>query len=230
MNNLDFLQPKDGRPLMPGLVIGKVTANYDEKHKGMVQVAFYSYQEGANKTNWMRVISPAAGKGRGFYCLPEVGDEVLVAFIGQDIDHPCVIGSLWNDTDIYPKEAVSEDNRIKTFVTASGMELRFNEQKGKESIEIHTPKKLTIRLEDEKETIEIRDSAGKNRITVNSSQGKVEIQSAHSMTVQAEDIQLKAGNSLKMTAGQIELKANAGMKLEASGVLQVKGSMVKLNG
>ena len=40
---------------------------------------------------------------RGVYLLPEVGDEVLVAFENGDIAHPIVVGSLWNDEEPPPE-------------------------------------------------------------------------------------------------------------------------------
>lgn len=42
---------------------------------------------------------------RATYFLPEVGDEVLVEFVGGDIAHPIVIGSLWNGKDRMPATA-----------------------------------------------------------------------------------------------------------------------------
>src|SRR5262245_3996932 len=45
---------------------------------------------------WARVATMMAGRNKGTLFLPEVGDEVLVAFERGDVRAPCVIGSLWN--------------------------------------------------------------------------------------------------------------------------------------
>ena len=45
---------------------------------------------------------PMAGKERGLVSIPEVGDEVLVAFEREDLRFPYVLGALWNGKDKPP--------------------------------------------------------------------------------------------------------------------------------
>lgn len=218
------------RKPVSGLLVGKVIANYHEDYKGMVQVSFYAYSEKANKTDWMRVLSPMAGKEKGFYSLPDVGDMVVIGFINQDTDTPVVLGSLWNDEDIYPKQAVTKENTVKAFVTKAGTRVMFSDEKEKEKIEITTPKELSICIDDEKETIQWKDKNGTNIILLNAKKGEITLTSNNKVVIQSKEIELKAETGLKMQAPQIEVNAKGQLKLQSSGMAEIKGSMVKING
>jgi type VI secretion system secreted protein VgrG len=45
---------------------------------------------------WVRVAQRSAGAGMGLQFIPRVGQEVLVQFLGGDIDRPIVVGALYN--------------------------------------------------------------------------------------------------------------------------------------
>jgi Rhs element Vgr protein len=62
---------------------------------GRVRIRFH-WQIEANATCWVRVAQRAAGGGMGSQFLPRVGQEVLVQFLGNDIDRPIVVGALYN--------------------------------------------------------------------------------------------------------------------------------------
>ena len=64
-----------GGQRMFSVTTGKVVKNWDDKHPGMVQVEIFLGEGGKNRTDWVRVAQPYAGKEFGFYFLPEVGDE-----------------------------------------------------------------------------------------------------------------------------------------------------------
>ncbi|WP_230970305.1 type VI secretion system Vgr family protein [Nitrogeniibacter aestuarii] len=71
---------------------------YCDKY-GRIKVRFH-WQQGLeaddNRSCWLRVASRQAGEGMGWQFLPRIGQEVLVGFLGQDIDRPIVIGALYN--------------------------------------------------------------------------------------------------------------------------------------
>ncbi|MBN9127373.1 MAG: hypothetical protein J0I90_07300, partial [Nitrosospira sp.] len=81
-----------------GVVVGIVTNNRDPDNMHRVKVRFPWLSQN-DESNWARVASPMAGNGRCAYFLPEVDDEVLLAFEHGSIEHPYVVGSLWNGRD-----------------------------------------------------------------------------------------------------------------------------------
>ncbi len=86
-----------------GVVAGVVTNNKDPDKLGRVKVKIGDLSDSdaeAFETTWAKMSSPMAGKERGIYFLPEVDDEVLVAFQQGDIAYPFVVGCIWNHEDV----------------------------------------------------------------------------------------------------------------------------------
>jgi phage protein D len=134
---LTTLAPKS--LLQPGQthLVGIVTDNNDPKGWGRVKVKFPTLTEEHN-SNWARIVSAGAGKGRGFDCLPEINDEVLVAFEHGDIHRPYVIGGVWNGKDQPPTpvgDSVQDGKvRLRTIKTRTGHQIQFVEEaKGSDS-------------------------------------------------------------------------------------------------
>jgi phage baseplate assembly protein V len=102
-----------------GVVIGQVTSN-DPNGEGKIEVRFPWLGE-SSEPRWCSVASPMAGADRGIYFMPEVGDEVLVAFDHGDFDHGYVIGFTWNPVNRPPSN--SSDQRI--IKSREGHTIRF---------------------------------------------------------------------------------------------------------
>lgn len=117
-------RPRAGQTLMVGIV----TDNNDPDGLGRVRVKCPTLTE-EHESNWARVVAAGAGKERGFDCLPEIEDEVLVAFEHGNIHRPYVIGGVWNGQD-KPAESVNDTVdggkvRLRTFTTRTGHTLQL---------------------------------------------------------------------------------------------------------
>ncbi len=194
-----------------GVVVGIVSNNQDPDNMHRIKVCF-PWLNQDHESNWARVATSMAGDGRGVYFLPEVDDEVLVAFEHGLIDQPYIIGSLWNGKDKAPESNQDGENNHRTLKSRSGHIIRFNDQDGQE-------------------TIEIIDKTGNNKFVIDSS--------ANTVTIEANsDIEIKsATGKLTMSAIGIELKSQADVKIEATSNMDlkanaqvsVKGTIINLN-
>lgn len=204
--------PKAGGRLY-GVVIGIVTNNQDPDNMHRVKVRFpWLSAEQADESNWARVVTPMAGKDRGLYYLPEVDDEVLVAFEHGSVDHPFVIGALWNGKDTPPESNQDKQNNCRTIKSRSGHVVRLNDKQGGEAIEIidKSGNKIVIRSTDNTLTIEAQGD-----IAIKSGSGKL------AMTAPA-GIEIQSQTSIKIKAGTT-------MDVSATGPMTVKGALIKLN-
>lgn len=197
-----------------GVVVGVVTNNQDPEGLGRVKVLF-PWLSDSEESHWARVATLMAGKDRGSFYLPEVDDEVLLAFEHGDVRFPYVVGTLWNgqDTPRYNNADGKNDKRVLT--SRSGHEFIFddNDQQGK--VVIHTKKNHTITLDDSAggEKISIADKSG-NSVEIDSNQNSIAVKSGLKLTIESQVIEIKAGGT---------------MKLEATGTLTIKGAVVMIN-
>ncbi len=218
MSILEALQGTDQDVrLISGVVPGIVTNNHDPDGLGRVKLKF-PWLSDDNETGWLRIATLMAGGDRGSFFLPEVGDEVLVAFEHGDINHPYVIGALWNGVDKPPETNADGKNNIRKIKSRSGHEIIFNDDDTakKEKIEIHTKAGHKIVLDDSagQEKIEIIDKTGSNKMTIDSVQNSINIESAM---------------QLKIKANMVEIEGTTSLTLKSNAVLTIQGLPVKIN-
>jgi Type VI secretion system/phage-baseplate injector OB domain/Phage tail baseplate hub (GPD) len=153
--------------LKPGQtnLVGLVTDNVDPKNMGRVKVKFPSLEN--QNSYWARMVMPGAGANRGFDCLPEINDEVMVAFEHGDIHRPYIIGGVWNGKDKPPepvKRSVGGGKvRLRTFKTRVGHQMQFvddNVAGRNKGIYIETAGGLKIEMDDQKKSIFIEVPGG----------------------------------------------------------------------
>jgi phage baseplate assembly protein V len=206
-----LLAPLERTERFYGVVVGIVTNNQDPENMHRVKVRFPWLSQDV-ESNWTRVATSMAGNGRGVYFLPEVDDEVLVAFEHGRVDHPYVLGCLWNGRDTPPENNNDGENNHRTIKSRSGHVVRLNDAAGKE-------------------TIEIIDKSGNNKIVVNTADNSIIIEARADITIKS------ATGKLTMEANGIELKSQAGitaqaaqsMDLKANAQVTVKGATINLN-
>lgn len=215
--SLDNILDQQNDNRIAGVVVGIVTNNQDPDGNGRVKVNFpWRGEEG--ESYWARVASLMAGNERGIVFYPEVDDEVLVTFEQGDINHPYIIGALWNGTDRPPETNSDGNNNIRKIKSRSGHEIIFNDdsQGGQEKIEIHTNSGHQIVLDDStgQENIEIVDKTGNNKIIIDSVQNSINMESAMLLTIKAKFVEIEGTSSLT---------------LKSSAVLTIQGMPVKIN-
>jgi phage baseplate assembly protein gpV len=83
-----------------GTVRAKVINVVDPLLQGRVQVKFPFIC--GDVSAWANVVQSIAGMGHGNYFIPNIGDQVLVAFENGDVNSPHIVGSLWNAASFPP--------------------------------------------------------------------------------------------------------------------------------
>src|SRR3974390_1449993 len=130
-----LLGPEDSGDRYYGVAFAIVTNNRDPEGLARVKVALPWMGDRA-ESDWARVGTPMAGPQRGVYLLPEVDDEVLVAFEQGSPSAPYVLGGLWNGKDAPPESNADGHNDRRTIKSRSGHVIRLTDTKGQEQIEI----------------------------------------------------------------------------------------------
>ncbi|HLK69147.1 MAG TPA: phage baseplate assembly protein V [Bryobacteraceae bacterium] len=156
---------------------------------------------------WARVATLMGGNNRGSWFIPDVNDEVLVAFEAGDPRRPYVLGGLWNGSDKPPQsmDGAGQNNK-KVLRSRNGVKVTLDDQNGQEQFIAETPGGQTITLKDGPGSVEIVDSNG------------------NSVKLQPSGITVNASAKVTVTASLMEisvsmLTVNAGMS-KFSGVVK----------
>lgn len=229
-----------------GVMVGIVAKNFDpnstvaggansgaDAMDGRVCVTIPTRDTEANELKWARVAMPSSGSKWGHYFLPEVGDQVLLAFEGGNIEKPYVIGCVPRTADKFLKGSVDKDNQIKRIVTRHGNAVTFEDNSGdeegrKDKLTIETAgKTLQILLDNENEKIRIGDKAKEDFIEMCTKEG------AGTLKVQIKSkIEFKVGDKITVTlngeSGAVSVKADSIALEGGSGVKVKSDSSVKL--
>jgi len=238
---------------LPSVVTGVVTDNSDPDGWGRVKVTF-PWLVDNDQGWWARVAAPMAGSLYGAYFLPEVDDEVLVAFEHGDMARPYVMGSLWNGVDKPPKgnADVLADSKVKERIikSRSGHIISFDDTQGAEKITIADKTgNNKIVFDSAKNTISIDADAdvtvnAKGKATVTAQQD-VSVTTQANAAISANNVDVKAQGNAKITAtgnlnatatGTLELKgssvsveATGSLALKATGTVNINGALVNIN-
>ena len=173
---------------------------------------------------WARVAIPYAGDGRGLVFMPEVGDEVIVGFMGGNPSEAVVLGSLHGSAAPPPCDK-SDDNDIKTIVTREGVKIEFDDKK--KHVVIETPGGNSITVSDDEKSVLVKDQNG-NKVTL-SSDGIV-LDSAKDVAVKAKgDVNIEGMNVNLKANAQLAAKGSASAEISSSGNTVVKGSIVQIH-
>jgi Rhs element Vgr protein len=219
-------------PAVHGLQIGVVVqleSDPDGEDRILVKMPL---TDNNDKGTWARMASLDAGKERGYFFRPEIGDEVIVGFVNGDPRFAVVLGMLHSSSKPAPVQA-TDTNHIKGLVTRSKMKTMFDDEN--KVMKMETPAGNFIELSEKDKAITIQDQHG-NMIKMESA--GITIKSAKDIKMEAAGaFSLKAGTDIKMEGATIsgkasttlELNGQAKAKVASSAMLELQGGMVKIN-
>jgi phage protein D len=201
------------RPI-DGVVVAIVTNNADPDDLGRVKLKF-PWLSDTYESDWCRLAHLGAGPDSGAVFLPEVNDEVLVAFEFGDVRRPYVLGGLWNGKD---KPALGDgllsNGQVKRrgFVSRRGHRAIFFDDQGKSGVALLT-------------------GDGKVRLALKETGSEIHLFADGPITIESmKDISITSQMNVKIEAqAQVQVKGNGGVKIESSGVVDVDGSIIQLN-
>ena len=227
--------------------IARVTDNNDPKGLGRVRVQFIWQEKYKTQTPWIRVVQPHAGADKGFYFIPEIGEEVLVDFEDQNAERPFVVGSNYNGKEFSKYHTSGNDKKV--IHTRSGTKIIFNDGEGSVFIEdpsgntylmdgqgninVSAPKNISFTAG---ENVNIKAGTncimevGNDMFTTVQNNNSVEIVNNHSFkskdykqTVQGAKIIDIEGNLVENTAETTHTAKKGNITIQSAGVSKVLG-------
>ena len=140
---------------------------------------------------WARLATLFGGNNRGSWFVPDVDDEVLVAFEQGDARRPYILGGLWNGKDQAPESMDGSGNNYKKVLRSrNGVKITLDDQDGQEKLLLETPGGQKITLKDGAGAVEIIDSNG-NSIKLEAS--GITVTASAKVTVNASQVAISAG-------------------------------------
>jgi uncharacterized protein involved in type VI secretion and phage assembly len=206
-----LLAPGDTDGRIYGVVVGIVTNNQDPDGMHRVKVRF-PWLDQDHESHWARVASGMAGNGRGCYFLPEADDEVLVAFEHGSLEHPYVVGSLWNGKDKPHENNGDGKNDNRTIKSRSGHVIRLNDSSGGERIDVI-------------------DKTGNNKIVITSSDNKIAIEAEGDIEITSKTGKVTiSGIEVEITSKtDVKIQGETNVDVTATGPVNIKGALVNIN-
>lgn len=184
-----------------GVVTGLVKDLNDPLSQGRIRVQFPWMSEDI-LSSWASISRPLAGKDRGFYYMPEIDDEVLVAFDHGEFDFPFVVGFLHNGVDLPPYSGI--DEHVRRLKTVSGHILEFDDRSGKERILLKTKGGHFLEMKDDAGTVEIKTSGGQ-QILMQDTPAEIKLKTTGGASVTIDDVPSQVS---AQTAGGVSIVAS----------------------
>lgn len=195
-----------------GVAEALVVDNLDPESQGRVKVKFPWFDPGMD-SEWCRVSNLYAGPDYGSFFVPEVGDEVLVAFIHGDMRLPVIIGGLYNGQDL-PPSARKADKDQKMIRTKGTHELLMDDTPGDERVRVKTKGGHVLDLDDTGGSVTAQTTGG-HAVKLDDGGKKVTVETSSGQKVEMEDaggkitIQTSTGASITLDATGVTIKATS---------------------
>jgi uncharacterized protein involved in type VI secretion and phage assembly len=185
-------ETREGDAQWYGVYLGRVLDIRDPEGLGRIKISVPSVtnESGRPYEAWARLATLFAGNHRGSWFIPDLEDEVMVAFEAGQPQQPFVLGSLWKSQDKPPTSMdVNGTNSTKIIRSRNGVQITLDDHDGQEQLVLETPAGAKLTLADGPSSIEVADANG-NSVKFEAS--GITLRSAAKVTVQATQISLSA--------------------------------------
>ena len=251
--NSGDLRTKNSSTVQGGLKLGVVKSVEDPDNLNRLIITIVD--EGLD-TFHARVMTDFASGEAGSVKIPQVGEEVIVAFLGGEFSDAVVLGGVYSMKNKPPMK-IDKDNNIWYAKTYAGTEITVDNKKDKQIIDLKTKKGHKITLNDDEESLmmsskdsntavavdfkngeviitadkKITISAGKqDQMVLEANKGLTVKSAAGAVKVEAKDINFNAKANLEGSANaKVAFSGNASAEISSSGQTVIKGSITKIN-
>ncbi len=202
----------------------------DKERLGRIKVQIL-WQEKPGPTCWVRLMMPYAGSDHGYYIMPEVGDEVLIAFEGGDIDCPLCIGSVYNmDAGVLKRFDESQQITTALWKTPNNVYLKFYDTpnaKNEQTVILAVQKNSVIYMDNrskinicvqnqesnsliclDQDKITIHTN-GQSKSVVCLDKGKIKISSEESVIVEAKEVTVQGSSEVNIKSATVNIKGGS---------------------
>jgi phage protein D len=217
-----------------GVVPAVVSDVRDPDKLGRVKVTF-PWLSSNNESGWARITQPWVGKDYGAVFVPEVKDEVLVAFEQGDFARPYVVGGLYNGQDkpVTGDTPLVDDGagtvNVRRMASRKKHAIELVDKFGGEGIFVRTGDgKAKVELDVANTSILVSSDgsvtiSGAKDVKVTSTGGSTEISGAKGLTLSS------ASGDVEIGGRAVKVNAKGQMDLKATGVAVLQGQVVKIN-
>lgn len=265
--DIDYIPARDVAQPMALPEVAMVKDNKDPRNMGRVKVQFVWQQledHPQGKTSgWMRVQTPDAGtsevveKNRGFFFIPEIGDQVMVGYEYGDPNRPFVMGSLYHSKN---SGGIVGQNDVKSIQTRSGSILRFTDLEDKNTYKIefqyNETNGIVLTVKEDEGTMVIQTSKDifikapeliqleakkivmlAEESIIAKSENKIEVvakntahlESSDQMELMGKNIYQEAESEYNIKGTAVAVKADSSMALDGGSKLEAKAGTIKMN-
>lgn len=240
------------RPKLPGITVGIVSEiGTKGDDLGKVKVKLLNMENSNYETDFIRVMTPLTSSMR---FIPEIGDEVIVAFCEGSMDQPYVLGCLHKANVQQPKTDNSsgtvvkpENNNIKTIKTRSGHEITFADYEAKDKagqdksngcIYINSAGGLTVSLDDANNKISLSAESPNgeyNEVIIDANEGTISIEASKKIELCVAESKIEIGeiisaiDNTKRQKSSINIKAQNKVNLTGTGAISTKSSTFEVD-
>ncbi len=198
----------------PDMQLADVIDNNDPQGQGRIKVKFKWECLTNDVTEWLRVVTPSAGVGergnnRGYFAIPEIDDQVMIAFEEGNIARPVVMGSVYHSASVDSSPLIK--NHLKSIITRSGHLLEFDDSEGTQG----------IKLTDMHQNIIYIDTKGNN----------ITITALENMTLNCKNMQINVGENMDTNVGK-NISESAGENITSSAnqdIIQTAGKDINIS-